>query len=141
MQLHKISSLLMSIRFYMYEEEIQINYQEQKEISSQKFCIFKQSSHTNSELPITNPDPDLIQRLFSCWYFLRQNKVWTCTGKSFSEALILASSNPQYEKRLFIVITGSVYENCKLRTCSEHVVYINCSECQNKRTICVHNMF
>ena len=25
-----------------------------------------------------------------------------CTGKSFSEVLILASTNPQYEKRLFI---------------------------------------
>ena len=26
----------------------------------------------------------------------------TITGKSFSEALILASVNPQYDKRLFI---------------------------------------
>ena len=26
----------------------------------------------------------------------------TCTGKSLSEAFILASTNPQYEKRLFI---------------------------------------
>ena len=26
----------------------------------------------------------------------------TFTGKSFSEALILASTNPQYDKRLFI---------------------------------------
>ena len=81
MQLHKIFSLLMSIRFFMYEDEIQTNYQEQKEISSQKFCIFIQSSHirafTNSELTITNPDPDFIQRLFSCWSFLRQNKVYT----------------------------------------------------------------
>ena len=25
-----------------------------------------------------------------------------CTGKSFSEALILASTNPQYDERLFI---------------------------------------
>ena len=25
-----------------------------------------------------------------------------CTGKSFSEALILESTNPQYDKRLFI---------------------------------------
>ena len=37
------------------------------------------------------------------------------TGKSFSEALILASSNPQYDKRLFIELQ-----------------IINCSECQNK---------
>ena len=27
---------------------------------------------------------------------------YACTGKSFSEALILASLNPQYDKRLFI---------------------------------------
>ena len=31
------------------------------------------------------------------------NKV-SGAGKSFSEALILASTNPQYEKRLFVVI-------------------------------------
>jgi hypothetical protein len=28
------------------------------------------------------------------------------TGKSFSEALILASTNPQYDKRLFIDLPG-----------------------------------
>ena len=28
--------------------------------------------------------------------------VQCCTGKSFSEALILATTNPQYDKRLFI---------------------------------------
>ena len=37
----------------------------------------------------------------------------TCTGKSLSEALILATTNPQYDKRLFI-------ENYKLRTCCVH---------------------
>ncbi len=41
------------------------------------------------------------------------------TGKSFSEALIFASTNPQYDDRLFIV-----HENCKLRIPAEHVVYI-----------------
>ena len=54
------------------------------------------------------------------------------TGKSFSEPRILASTNPQYDKRLFIEFTSSVHENYKLRTSGEHVVYINCSECQNK---------
>jgi hypothetical protein len=29
------------------------------------------------------------------------------TGKSFSEALILASTNPQYEKRLLMKISSS----------------------------------
>ena len=38
-----------------------------------------------------------------------------CRGKSYSEELILVSTNPQYDKR-----------------CLEHVVYINCSKCKNK---------
>ena len=50
------------------------------------------------------------------------------TGKSFSEPHILASTNPQYDKRLFIELP---VQYMKI-TSSEHVVYINCSECQNK---------
>ena len=50
------------------------------------------------------------------------------TGKSFSEALILASTNPQYDNILFIELP---VQYMKI-TSSEHVVYINCSECQNK---------
>ena len=46
------------------------------------------------------------------------------TGKSLSEALIFASTNPQYDYRLFIV-----HENCKLRIPAEHVVYTNCCFC------------
>jgi hypothetical protein len=53
----------------------------------------------------------------------------TFTGKSFSEALILASTNPQYDKRLFIELRVQ-YKNI---TNSEHVVHVNCSECQNKK--------
>ena len=53
---------------------------------------------------------------------------WASTGKSFLEALILASTNPQYDKRLFIELPVQYMKN----TSSEHVVYINCSECQNK---------
>ena len=33
-----------------------------------------------------------------------ENTITSTTGKSFSEALILASINPQYDKRLFIVL-------------------------------------
>jgi hypothetical protein len=40
----------------------------------------------------------------------------TGTGKSLSEALIFASTNPQYDNRLFIV-----HENCKLRIPAEHL--------------------
>ena len=43
------------------------------------------------------------------------------TGNSLSEALIFASTNPQYDDRLFIV-----HKNCKLRIPAEHVVYTNC---------------
>ena len=50
------------------------------------------------------------------------------TGKSFSEVLILASTNPQYDKRLFIELRVQYMKT----TSSKHVVYINCYECQNK---------
>ena len=56
-----------------------------------------------------------------------------------SEALIFASTNPQYDNRLFIELP---VQYMKIPS-SEHAVYINCFECQNKnkKTICVHNMF
>ena len=50
------------------------------------------------------------------------------TGKSFSEALIVASTSPQYDKRLFIDLPVQYMKT----TSSEYVLYINCSECQNK---------
>ena len=53
---------------------------------------------------------------------------YVSTGKSFSEALILASTNTKYDKRLFIELQG---QYMKIPS-SEHVLYINCSECQNK---------
>ena len=70
------------------------------------------------------------------------NHVVSFTGKSFSEALILAPTNPQYDKRLF----NELQFQCMNIASSEHVVYINCSECQNKKKICVNtqhvlNMF
>ena len=59
----------------------------------------------------------------------------TCAGKSLLEALILASTNPQYEKILFIDLL--VLYN-KLRTCCVHklfwmskqkkIMYTSCSE-------------
>ena len=50
------------------------------------------------------------------------------TGKSVSEALILESVNPQYDERLFIDLQLQYKKNAS----SEHVVYKNCFECQNK---------
>ena len=55
-------------------------------------------------------------------------KCQLCTGKSLSEALVLAATNPQYVKRLFIELQVQYMKT----TSSEHVVYINCSECQYK---------
>ena len=49
-------------------------------------------------------------------------------GKSVSEALILESVNPQYDDRLYIDLQLLTQKN----TNSEHVVYKNCFECQNK---------
>ena len=59
------------------------------------------------------------------------------TDKSLSEALFLPSTNPQYDNRLFIELRVQYMKT----TSSEHVVYINCSECQNKKTICVVLMY
>ena len=44
------------------------------------------------------------------------------TGKSLLEALILASTNPQYDKRLSIDLPVQYMKT----TSSEHVVYIHC---------------
>ena len=51
------------------------------------------------------------------------------TGKSLLEALILASTNPQYDKRLFIDLPVQYMKTIS----SEHDVYINCSECQKNQ--------
>ena len=50
------------------------------------------------------------------------------TGKSLPEALFLASTNPQYDDRLFIELQ---VQYMKIPS-SEQVVYINCFQCQNK---------
>ena len=51
------------------------------------------------------------------------------TGRSFSEALILVSTNQQYDKRLFIDLPVQYMQTTR----SEHVVYINCFECHNNK--------
>ena len=53
------------------------------------------------------------------------------TGKSLSEAHILASTNPQYDDTLFIELRVQYMKIVS----SEHVVYINYSECQNKKHV------
>ena len=47
--------------------------------------------------------------------------MFAATGKSFSEALIFASTNQQYDDRLFIELLVKYMKTAS----SEHVVYIN----------------
>ena len=58
-------------------------------------------------------------------------------GKFLSEALILGSTNPQYDKRLLIDLPIQYMKT----TSSEHVVYINCFECQNKNKLSCQSHF
>ena len=53
-------------------------------------------------------------------------KIIPHTGKSFSEALILVSTNPKYDKRLFMDLPVQYMKT----TSSEHAMYINYFECQ-----------
>ena len=52
------------------------------------------------------------------------------TGQSLSEALIFATTNPQYDDRFFIELQVQYLKIASSEHVpSEHVVYINCSEC------------
>ena len=82
------------------------------------------------------------------WLTLLALPTWTAQGASShnDKSLLLAQLLVQVnlcQKLLFLHqptiwrqiihwITSSVHENYKLRTSGEHVVYINCSWCQNK---------
>ena len=58
-----------------------------------------------------------------------------CTGKSLSEALILASTNPQYDDRLFIELRVQ-YMNI---ASSEHVVYTTCFCFDIQNNLCLQH--
>ena len=58
------------------------------------------------------------------------------TGESLLEAPILASTNPQYDKRLFVGLPVQYIKT----TSSEHVVHINCAFVLTFRMIYEHNM-
>ena len=79
-----------------------------------------------------------------CDVFRHQSGLSWFTGKSFLEALILASVNPQYDNRLFIELqvqyekntccVQKIVLNVKTRTknnfCAQHVLnlYFSCTE-------------
>ena len=77
--------------------------------------------------------------IISCYESVVESKNYSNTGKSLSEALIFASTNPQYDNRLFIEFTSSVHENSKLRTCCVHKLFF--VFVLTFRTFYVHNMF
>ena len=79
---------------------------------------------------ISNTDLLLEESFFSPMFKIR-------TGKSISEALVLASTNPQYDRRLYIPLNYVQVQYMKIAS-SEHVVYMNCSECQKnpKNNLC-----
>ena len=69
------------------------------------------------------------------------------TGKSFSEVFILASTNPQYDKRLSSELPvhymkipsselGRTWENMGTACCLHKLFWMS-----KQKTICVHNMF
>ena len=65
-----------------------------------------------------------------------------------SEALIFASTNPQYDKRLsielpvqYMKIPRSEHGENIGRTWVELVVHINCSGCKNKNNFCTQHVF
>ena len=64
---------------------------------------------------------------------VHKHEHYLSTGKSFSEALILESVNPQYDKSCSL--------NQKKNTSSEYVVYKNCFFAFTFKTILQHNMF
>ena len=62
--------------------------------------------------------------------FFQTDLIKRCTCKSLSEALILASTNPQYDKYMKIPSSKHVYTNCFpfLFWHSEQFMYTTCSE-------------
>ena len=80
--------------------------------------------------------PDLLETKPGIWVFpfswlsfLTFSLDLDYTSKSLLEALIFESTNPQYDDRLFTDLPVQ----CIKTTSSEHVVYLNCLECQNKK--------
>ena len=57
------------------------------------------------------------------------------TGTSFSEALILASVNPQYDERLFI----ELQEKYKFRTCCVQILFWMSKQKQTKKPRAAYN--
>ena len=92
-------------------------------------CVLK-------HVPVSAVNNHILDNNFQTEQIHQEIKQTWHTGKSLLEALIFASTNPQYDKRLFIDLPVQYMKT----TSSEHVVYINCFECQSKKNnkICKH---
>ena len=78
-----------------------------------------------------------VQIFVKLSHALSSGKKIQITGKSLLEALILGSTNPQYDKRLFIDLPVKyIHENYKLRTCCLHILF--CFNIQNN--ICTQHV-
>ena len=126
-------------RLYVSEKELNLVFETLPyRINSTDFFIFRQGKKMES-----NPWQVKSIQAFNCFkcpecmFFSQEELDFKAhamknhpmsnaffTGKSFSEALILESVNPQFYERLFIVSP----EKCS----SQHVVFKYCFECQNK---------
>ena len=93
-----------------------------------------------------NKDLYSVLRRWYCshWVNIRGNmvlKFCLSTGKSFSVALILASTNPQYDKRLFMDLPVQ-HEHYKLRTyyIQIHKLFWMSKQKQNKKNLCTQHV-
>ena len=71
-----------------------------------------------------------ILKQLSINLYYKKGKILTfhhITGKSFSEALFLASTNPQYDKRLFMALPQKIQAQNIIRTLAEHVLPMFCA--------------
>ena len=66
----------------------------------------------------------------------RLEKTTLLTVKSFSGALLLATTNPNYDKRFFIDLPVQYMKT----TSSEHVVYINCFCFDIQNNLCTQHV-
>ena len=113
-------------------------------LSNIKIINFDRKINTTGiwQIISTNQSLKICPILLEMSLVVKIAKIESCqvvTGKSLLEALILASTNPQHDKRMFIDLPVQ----CMKTTSSERVVYINCFFVfvLTFKTIYVHKMF
>ena len=79
----------------------------------------------------------LERKLSSIMYF---TNIFSCYRQVFVRSTYSCINQPTIWQQIVHWITSLVQENSKLRTCWEHVVYMNCSECQNKNNLCTQHV-